>query len=183
MKINYMLIIQVILIMIRKMLKSDVDELVNAFKESNWIEKPACLFDQYIEEQDNEDRICLVALVDDQFSGYITLKLKSEYDHFLTSDIPEISDLNVLPLFRKKGVGTKLLDEIERLAYPISNTVGIGVGLYPDYGAAQKLYTKRGYIPDGKGVTYNYQATTPGMKYRLDDDLILWFVKDLRNDR
>ncbi len=62
--------------------------------------------------------------------------------------------------------------------------VGIGVGLYAGedggYGAAQRLYVKRGYIPDGKGVTYNYHPTTPGNNYSLDDDLILWFTKKLR---
>ena len=77
-----------------------------------------------------------------------------------------------------------LLDVAEREAVNKSNVVGLGVGLYggPDggYGAAQKLYVNRGYIPDGKGVTYNYQSVTPGNNYSLDDDLVLWFTKQLR---
>jgi len=35
------------------------------------------------------------------------------------------------------------------------------------------------YIPDGKGVTYNYEPTIPGNSYALDDDLVLWFTKAL----
>lgn len=57
------------------------------------------------------------------------------------------------------------------------------MGLYggPDggYGAAQKLYVSRGYVPDGQGITYHYQTVIPGNSYSLDDDLILWFTKQL----
>jgi hypothetical protein len=34
------------------------------------------------------------------------------------------------------------------------NRVGLGVELCADYGPAQMLYIKKGYIPDGNGVTY-----------------------------
>ena len=37
----------------------------------------------------------------------------------------------------------------------------------------------KGYIPEGKGVTYNYDHTIPGNSYPLDDDLVLWFTKKL----
>ncbi len=93
-------------------------------------------------------------------------------------------DLNVLPAYRKMGIGSLLLDTAEKEAATRSKVVGIGVGLYvgedSGYGAAQRLYVKRGYIPDGKGVTYNYQPTIPGNGYALDDDLALWFTKKSR---
>ena len=57
--------------------------------------------------------------------------------------------------------------------------VGIGVGLYADYGAAQKLYASRGYKPDGHGVTYSHKAVAPGTSVLLDDDLVLWMRKSL----
>lgn len=82
------------------------------------------------------------------------------------------------------GIGSLLLDTAEKAAATKSEVVGIGVGLYAGadggYGAAQRLYVKRGYIPDGKGVTYNYQPAIPGNSYPLDDDLVLWFTKKLR---
>ena len=68
---------------------------------------------------------------------------------------------------------------MEQKAAESHKKVGIGLGLYDDYGDAQKLYIKRGYIPDGKGVSYNYGATEPGETYQLDDSLILWFTKNL----
>ena len=93
-------------------------------------------------------------------------------------------DLNVLPSFRKIGVGSHLLDTAEKEATTKSKLVGIGVGLYAGqdggYGAAQKLYVEKGYIPDSKGVTYNYEPTIPGNRYPLDDDLVLWFTKKLK---
>ena len=58
--------------------------------------------------------------------------------------------------------------------------VGIGFGLYKDYGAAQSIYIKRGYLPNKEGVTYNYQNVIPGRSYPIDDDLVLWFVKNLK---
>ena len=79
------------------------------------------------------------------------------------------------------GIGSLLLDSAEKIALTKSGVVGIGVGLYAGkdggYGEAQRLYVKRSYIPDGKGVTYNYQPTIPSHSYPLDDDLVLWFTK------
>lgn len=36
-----------------------------------------------------------------------------------------------------------------------SSTICLGVGLHYGYGAAQRMYVKRGYIPDGSGVWFN----------------------------
>lgn len=55
----------------------------------------------------------------------------------------------------------------------------IGAGLTADYGDAQNLYVKRGYRPDGLGVTSNYQPVSWGDRVIVDDDLVLWFRKEL----
>lgn len=89
-------------------------------------------------------------------------------------------DFNVLPVMRNKGIGSALLEIAEKEAAKKSAIVGLGVGLYADYGAAQKLYVKRGYVPDGLGVTYKYKDIKPGAKVDLDDDLVLWFIKELK---
>lgn len=164
---------------IKNLSADDILTVVDAFKKSNWTEKPASLFEKYVEEQDKGERVVWVAYSDNKFAGYVTLKWQSFYKPFLQKSIPEIVDLNVLPEFRNQGIASSLLDKCEAMAATKSALVGIGVGLYPDYGAAQKLYVKRGYVPDGKGATYNYESVIPGEKYALDDDLVIWLSKNL----
>ena len=53
------------------------------------------------------------------------------------------------------------------------------MGLYESYGAAQRLYAMRGYLPDGRGVTYRNEVVEPGSEVRLDDDLLLHLTKRL----
>lgn len=168
-------------ISVRAFNASDIPIIVDAFQNANW-PKSASTFEIYLQEQLRGERIVWIAQLGDQFAGYATLNWKSQYEPFANSDIPEIMDLNVLPPFRAVGVGSKLLEVAENMAASKSNIVGIGVGLYggPDggYGAAQRLYVKRGYIPDGKGVTYNYRPATPEIVSRL---MMIWFYGSPKN--
>ncbi len=85
---------------------------------------------------------------------------------------------------RREGLGTALIKWIEDLAVEEDyEQIGIGVGLYRDYGPAQKLYFQLGYVPDGNGITYKCQPTTPGQSYPLDDDLIFWLIKNLKTEQ
>ena len=49
----------------------------------------------------------------------------------------------------------------------------------PDYGAAQRLYVKRGYVPDGRGLWQGSHYVTYGDNVTVDDDLVLMFTKQL----
>ncbi len=163
---------------IRALKKQDIPLMVTAFTTIGW-NKPASLFEKYLNEQTEGERFVWVSFNQDDFLGYVTLKLSSEYSPFVKEKIPEIIDLNVLPAARKKGLGSALLKSAEDKASSFSKYVGIGVGLTPDYGDAQKLYVKRGYIPDGRGVTYHYKTVVWDQDYKVDDDLVLWFTKKL----
>ena len=161
---------------------SHITPLAQTFAAHNW-PKPQSLFKQYMDEQQAGARHVWVASIGDQIAGYITLKWQSNYEPFCANQIPEIMDLNVLPPFRNQGIGSKLLETAETEAFTKSKVIGIGVGLYGGddggYGPAQKLYVNLGYVPDGRGVTYNYQPVIPGNSYPVDDDLILWFTKKI----
>lgn len=163
----------------------DIPVLVDAFQKANW-QKPASLFELYYQEQQLFKRVAWVAYVQDQIAGYVTLKWISHYEPFAHKGIPEIMDLNILPAFRKLGIGRALITAAEEKASSQHEYIGIGVGLYGGldggYGQAQRLYVNRGYIPDGLGVTYNYKPAVPGQSYPLDDDLILWFTKRLNKN-
>ena len=150
--------------------------IVNNFAKHHW-PKPASTFETYCREQNQNLRLTWLAFYQTHFAGYVTLKWHSAYQPFLEKQIPEIMDLNVLPPYRHKGIGSALLATAENEAGKLHEVVGLGVGLYKDYGHAQKLYIKKGYIPDGLGITYQYKPVAPGKMVCLDDDLILWFTK------
>ena len=71
------------------------------------------------------------------------------------------------------------MDEAEARVALRSHVVGIGVGMYPDYGPAQRMYVKRGYVPDGRGLCYDGTPVAPMAQVRNDDSLNLLFTKRL----
>jgi GNAT superfamily N-acetyltransferase len=85
----------------------------------------------------------------------------------------------VLKVFQRQGIGTMLLDRAEAEIAMRSASVGIGVGLYADYGAAQSLYVKRGYVPDKRGISYGGTFLNYGDRAQVDDDLVLYLIKIL----
>ena len=86
-------------------------------------------------------------------------------------------DFGVLEKYRKNGIGTRLMDVAEQLARAYGPAVCLGVGLHSGYGGAQRLYAKRGYLPDGSGVWYRDAVCEPYASCRNDDDLILYLSK------
>lgn len=54
--------------------------------------------------------------------------------------------------YQKRGIGNKILEVAEKLAKQYAGLVSLSVGLHYGYGTAQRIYVKRGYIPDGSGV-------------------------------
>jgi GNAT superfamily N-acetyltransferase len=141
--------------------------------------KPEGKYRLYLEQEAAGIRNCLVATVDGEFAGYVTINWRPAYPAFAELEIPEIQDLNVLPAFRRRGIASRLLDLAEAQVARRSGVVGIGVGLHSGYNAAQRLYGLRGYIPDGRGVTYRDQYVGQYVQVMLDDHLVLHLTKRL----
>lgn len=156
----------------------DAPVIAEAFAAVGW-HKPAEQYVRYSDEQQAGSRDCWVALVGGRIAGYVTLKWVSEAPGLAGCGTPEIQDLNVLPQFRRRGIGSRLLDCAEEAARSRGSVVGIGVGLHPGYNAAQRLYVKRGYVPDGLGVTHNGRYVQEGEQVPFDDGLVLHLTKDL----
>lgn len=114
-------------------------------------------------------------------AGYINVYLQCAGGPFLGMGLPEIVDFGVLEKYRRHGIGTKLMDAAEEIAGRYSDTVCLGVGLHQGYGSAQRMYVKRGYIPDGSGVWYGGKICEPYSACCNDDDLVLYFSKKLKN--
>jgi len=157
---------------------SDIGEIAAAFAALGW-NKPASQYETYLREQTDGARHVIVAREAGRFAGYVTVLWRSVYEPFAEAGIPEVNDFNVLPDLRRRGIGGALMDEAERLIATCAPIVGIGVGLDTGYGAAQRLYIRRGYVPDGRGITTHGRRAEYGDSVKIDDDLVLWLTKAL----
>lgn len=165
-------------ISIRPLEAGDIPAIARAFAELGW-RKPASQYEAYLAEQARGERVMFVAFVGGEFAGYVTVWHRPHYPPFRAVGIPEISDFNVLPKFRRRGIGSQLMDQAEAEIAQVSAEAGLGVGLTADYGSAQRMYAKRGYIPDGRGVHYQHHPAAYGETVRVDDYLVLYLTKDL----
>ena len=167
-------------IIIRAMMKEDIDDIINGFKEQEW-EKPRDVLELYINEQNKGDVYIFVAEYDRYVAGYTALYPTAKEGPFIDKNIPEISDFNVFAKYQRKGIGNKILEAAERIAFDISTDklISLGVGLHSGYGAAQRIYSKRGYIPDGSGVWYKGKQLEQYANCCNDDNLVLYLSKSL----
>jgi ribosomal protein S18 acetylase RimI-like enzyme len=163
-------------IAIRLLEEDDIETIWSASIHSR--SKHPALYEGYLAEQEKGQRVVLVARCDGEFAGYGTIQWQSGYPPFAEQGIPEIMDLNVLPQFRRRGIATSIVYEAERRILEKSQIAGIGVGMYADYGPAQRMYILRGYVPDGRGLFYKAQAVIPGREVVVDDDLVLFLIKE-----
>jgi GNAT superfamily N-acetyltransferase len=166
-------------ILVRELREGDPEAISAAFRVIGW-NKPLEQYQRYLSDQRAGSRKVFVAEADGEFAGYVTVIWESGYPPFRDGQIPETQDFNVLPRFRQRGIGTQLLDAAEAYLAQRSPVIGIGVGMHSGYGAAQRLYVKRGYIPDGRGVVCHEQVVAQGAMVCNDDDLILYFTKKVR---
>ena len=162
---------------IRKMIESDIQHLSQGFINQGWPSREENLT-RYFKEQESGEREVLVAEVEGALAGYITILSCAKQGPF-AEIYPELSDFNVFEPFQNQGIGNLLLEEAEKQVRLISDKVTLGVGLHSGYGPAQRLYIKRGYIPDGTGVWY--QNHQPAMNAVCEDigELVLYLSKNL----
>jgi ribosomal protein S18 acetylase RimI-like enzyme len=156
---------------------SDIPRIMSAFLNTVW-KTPESHYQDLLAAQQRGERVFLVACSGSKIAGFVNIKWKSDYPPFAEEGIPEINDLRVLPEFRRRRIATALMDEVEKRIFKRSKIAGIGVGLYADYGPAQRMYVLRGYVPDGRGISYNNHPVNPGRDVFVDDDLLLYFVKE-----
>ena len=162
---------------IRKMQESDIKELSRGFIRQGWPSREEILT-RYFKEQESGEREVLVAEVEGAVAGYITILPCAKQGPF-AEIYPELSDFNVFEPFQNQGIGNLLLEEAEKRVRLISDKVTLGVGLHSGYGPAQRLYIKRGYIPDGTGVWYRNQPLEMNATIQNNDDLVLYLSKEL----
>lgn len=164
---------------IRDLLPTDIPLFVEAERAQGWHGASPEKLESRIRHRDNGKCVVLAALWHNSLAGYVSIYRNPENGAFAGQKIPEIVDFNVLVKFRNRGIGSKLMDVCESIAREQCDRVCLAVGMYSDYGAAQRMYVKRGYIPDGSGLWYQDKILPPYENCRNDDDLVLYMSKDL----
>lgn len=136
--------------LIRQMQRSDIEGIATPFAPLN---KSRDQYETFWKEHSDGKRVTFVALVHERVVGYTNLLWQSDYPPFQEKGIAEINNMHVLDAFQKRGIGTALIREAERIALAHGkDEIGIGFGLTADYGTAQRLYPKLSYFPDGRGA-------------------------------
>ena len=169
---------------IRQLSERDIVPCAEVFTGENehWIYNERVLRECF-EDQERKLLVGWIAYVDDEPAGLVMLRFSTPYIHFTQQGIPEICDMFVLPKFRELGIATQLMSaaekEAEKLGY---KQVGLSVGLHFRFGAAHRMYSKRGFMPDGRGITHDHMHVPPGAVIPIGEHTCLWLVKDLRSN-
>lgn len=165
-------------IVIRDMRQSDAQLITDEEIAQGWdasVEK----YEMRLRHQAEGRSVALVAEYEGNIAGYINIYPNSQWGAFANRGYPEIIDFGVLVKYRRKGIGGKLMDIAEQISSKYSDVVYLGVGLHSGYGSAQKMYVKRGYIPDGSGVWYKDEVCGQYANCCNGDDLVLYLSKKL----
>ena len=109
---------------IRRMMKSDIEEISQAFIHQGWPGREDILT-SYLQDQENGERDVLVAESDGFVAGYITILPYAKHGPFV-GVYPELSDFNVFEPFRNRGIGNQLLEEAEKRVRLLSEIVTLG---------------------------------------------------------
>lgn len=165
---------------IKIMTSEDISGLY-ALTEAGRHTTESAYFERALEEQASGKRLVFVYRGDGgKVCGYAHYNRFPKYAPFRRFGIPEIQDLYVSPDHRQLGIGRAIIAVCEAQAIADGHQeIGIGVGIISDFGNAQRLYTKCGYVPDGAGIVYEREPFQTGQIRPLDDLWCLMLVKQL----
>ena len=145
-----------------------------------WVSDGEAEARSYLAGHAGPDGASLIATDGSDVIGYVAIVWESNYAGFRSHGIPLVHQIAVAGPFLRQGVATLLMDAAEHLVRDRGiATLGITVGLFDEYGPAQRLYGRRGYIPDGRGACRGKRPLSKGMQVTMDDDLIIWLTKVL----
>jgi len=167
-------------IIYRAMERGDVERILAAEYEKFISSSTQKRYEKFFDEQERGLRTVIIAELNGELVGRVTLLHSASGVPFKNMNIPEVLGLSVLEKYRKQGIGTELMKCIEEAAEKMSDTVCLGVGICESDGAAQRLFAKRGYIPDGSGAWYGRQAAHRAGRIETIESLVLYMLKELR---
>lgn len=165
-------------VVIRPLRREDAHLLCDAENAQGW---PTAVDKFLIRLRDAQEGKCisLAAETEGRPVGYVNVYPNCGWGACGGRGWSEIVDLAVLEKYRRRGIGSRLMEAAETAAAAYGDMVYLGVGLHSGYGSAQRLYIRRGYLPDGSGAWHGNSPAVPYSSYRLDDDLALYLIKRL----
>lgn len=167
-------------LVIRNMEEADAQILTDAYAAQGW-HPDIAVYRMRLKDQAEGRCVALTAVYRGQPAGNVYVYMAPHDGPFSGKSWPEIHDFSVLEKYQRKGIGGRLMDAAEQIAAQYADTVCLGVGVCGSYGSAQRMYIKRGYIPDGSGVWYQgRQCVQYETSCTVDDDLILFLSKKLK---
>ncbi|HSZ43148.1 MAG TPA: GNAT family N-acetyltransferase [Trebonia sp.] len=147
---------------------------------SEWVCDGEAEAREYLAGHVEPDGTSLIATAGPDAVGYVAIVWESNYAGFRGRGIPLLHQISVSEPWRRRGVATLLMDAAERRAADRGiATLGITVGLFDEYGPAQRMYGRRGYVPDGRGACQGHRPLGEGEQVRLDHDVMMWLTKEL----
>ena len=164
---------------IRDLCVEDIPLLVAAECAQGWHATPEKL-ENRLRDIKTRGAVVIAAVTDGVPVGYVSVYPDAVSGPFVGTGWPEIVDFNVLAKYRRRGIGSRLMDCAEQIAARYADTVTLGVGMHSGYGAAQRLYVLRGYVPDGSGVWVGDRIGEPYAMCENGDDLVLHLSKKLQ---
>jgi GNAT superfamily N-acetyltransferase len=135
------------------------------------------IIDAHFQDHENGESTTILGYEDGRMVGIVTIRWHSRYPLFRDRNIPLIQNIEIRYEDRGRGLGNAILERAEQEIARRSPLAGLVVGISEDYGPAQRLYVKRGYIPDGRGVCREFTPLQNGDVVTVGHDLLLWLIK------
>ena len=168
-------------LLIRNLEEADVQVFMEEYAAQGW-HPDIAVYQKRLKDEAEGKCVTLAAEYRGRPAGTVYVYLDPHDGPFKGTGLPEIHDFSVLEKYQRKGIGSRLMDAAEQVAAQYADTVCLGVGVCDSYGSAQRMYVKRGYIPDGTGVWYQgKQCRQYETVCTVDDDLIIYLSKKLRD--
>ena len=166
-------------ILIRDMVESDAQIITDEEHLQGWTHQKADKYLKRLSDAMEKKCIALVAEYKGNVAGYLNVYPNSVGGAFGGQGLPELVDFGVLQKYRNNGIGNTLMQVAENIAKKYADIVYLGVGLHKDYGAAQRMYVKRGFIPDGSGLWWKGKQLEPYADLKNDNEAVIYMAKKL----
>ncbi len=135
------------------------------------------VIDDHFQDHENGESATILGYEQDRLVGIVTIRWRSHYPPFHERNIPLIQNIEIRYEDRGRGLGGLMLERAEREIALRSPIAGLVVGISASYGPAQRLYARRGFVPDGRGVCRGHIPLQEGEVVTIDHDLLLWLTK------